>query len=51
MTPSEFDSLFNDLDQEVARLLLELQEDQDEFLRKYFENLDKDIEILLKNLS
>ena len=51
MDPSEFDSLFNDLDQDVARLLLELQEDNDEFLKKCFENFDKDVENLLKSIS
>lgn len=51
MASFELDSLFNGLDQDIARLLLELQEDQDEFLRKCFENLDRDVEILLKNIS
>lgn len=51
MDQPELDSLFNSLDQDAARLLLEMQEDTEEFLRKYFENLDKDVENLLKSIS
>ena len=51
MDPSELDSFFNALDLDAARLLLEMQEDTEEFLRKCFENFDKDVENLLKSIS
>jgi len=51
MDPFEFDRLFNTLDLDAARLLLEMQDDADEFLKKCFENFDKDVENLLKSIS